>query len=638
LQTVPNRSRSAALWRFLLLTWLAVLVNLARLLARAPWSGALVDAYTLAVYLTYALMYLAPVFLPLWLLHRALSAAPVARFCARRRLPAGALLAALAVLGTAAVQLALHADLVIVRLFGFHVNGFVWNLLTTPGGLDSLDASDSSERSLLLLVAGFVALQAALYWVASRGRWLARRMPEAPRWRARIALASIAFVLSASERLTFAVGHLTENRPLLVAADTFPLYMTLHWRKLGEWLGISKHHAASLAGAGESGPLLYPLSPLARAPGSRDWNVLWLVSESLRADSLVPEVMPATWDFARSATRFEHHYSSGNGTRMGMFGMFYGLYGNSWFGMLADSRGPVVMDVLLDAGYDVQAFTSARFTYPEFDRTLFARVPVGRLHEGDPSLRGWENDRRNVGRLLASLDGRDDARPFFRFMFFESPHAPYDFPPDAVIRPGYLDDLDYVALDLGDDVEPIRDRYINACHHLDTQFARVFAGLAERGLLDSTIVIVTGDHGEEFLERGHWGHNSAFTDEQTRTPLVLYVPGRQPAVETRMTSHHDLPATLLALLGVRSPSDQYSLGHDLLGPFVRKGCVISSWDQMAIVGPGIKYVLPYRSGKVAGGEVLGADDRPIDDGTGGAAAVDPVRLRATLADMSRFLK
>ncbi|HZM00742.1 MAG TPA: sulfatase, partial [Planctomycetota bacterium] len=168
METALARSRAAALWRFLLLTWLALLVNLAGLLGRAPWSDPLAGAFTLVVYLTYALLYLAPVFLPLWLLHRLLSAPPVARLCARLRLPAGALLAAFAVAGTAAVQLLLHADLVVVRLFGFHLNGFVWNLLTTPGGLESLGASASSERSFLLLVAGLVALQAALYWVAAQ--------------------------------------------------------------------------------------------------------------------------------------------------------------------------------------------------------------------------------------------------------------------------------------------------------------------------------------------------------------------------------------------------------------------------------------------------------------------------------------
>lgn len=630
----PARDRGALLWRFLLLSWLAVLANLAGLLSRAPWSDALVGGFTLAVYLTYALFYLAPVFVPVWLLHLALSIPAVSRAVARLRLPVDALLALVAIAGTATVQLALHADLVILRLFGFHVNGFVWNLLTTPGGIDSLDASGSSKRSFALLVAGFVALQAVLYVVAARSRWMARWIPQPPGWKPRFVLAALGVVLSASERLTFAVSHLTEHRPVLVAAETFPLYQTFHWRKLGEMLGISKHHDTSLLDLDEDAQLEYPRVPLERAPGSRDWNVLWLVSESLRADSLNPEVMPATSAFAERATRFERHFSSGNGTRMGMFGMFFGLYGNAWFQMLASTRGPVLMDEIFDAGYDVQAYTSAAFTYPEFDRTLFARVPVERLHEGDRDLKGWENDRRQVGALLASLDDRPAGQPFFRFMFFESPHAPYDFPPDAVIRPDYLRDLNYIALDDDDPIEPVRDRYLNACHHLDTQFARVFAGLEERGLLDSTIVIITGDHGEEFREHGHWGHNSAFDDPQTRTPLLVYVPGRPPARVTRMSSHLDIPATLLTLLGITTPSEEYSLGHDLFGPVERERCVISSWNDMAIVDAQTKTVMPYRAGLLSGGRLFGADDQPLGDDR----AIDPSRVRDVLHDMSRFVR
>jgi membrane-anchored protein YejM (alkaline phosphatase superfamily) len=49
------------------------------------------------------------------------------------------------------------------------------------------------------------------------------------------------------------------------------------------------------------------------------------VAESLRADALDPEIMPATTEFAARLLRFRAHYSGGNNTRMGMFAMFYGL-------------------------------------------------------------------------------------------------------------------------------------------------------------------------------------------------------------------------------------------------------------------------------------------------------------------------
>ena len=63
-------------------------------------------------------------------------------------------------------------------------------------------------------------------------------------------------------------------------------------------------------------------------------NIVWLVSESWRWDMLNPEIMPNTWAVTQNAHRFTRHYSGGNGTRMGMFAMFYGLYGTYWFPFL----------------------------------------------------------------------------------------------------------------------------------------------------------------------------------------------------------------------------------------------------------------------------------------------------------------
>ena len=66
-----------------------------------------------------------------------------------------------------------------------------------------------------------------------------------------------------------------------------------------------------------------------------------IVVDSLRFDMLNDDVMPATSAWARDATRFEHHYSTGNGTRFGIFGLMYGLPGGYWHAALAERRGPV---------------------------------------------------------------------------------------------------------------------------------------------------------------------------------------------------------------------------------------------------------------------------------------------------------
>ena len=105
------------------------------------------------------------------------------------------------------------------------------------------------------------------------------------------------------------------------------------------------------------------------------------MAESLRADMLDPEIRPSTWNFAHQAHRFNQHYSGGNGTRMGLFSAFYGIYGPYWFPFLEARRSPVIMDVLQQQGYQLDLHTSAKFSYPEFDKTIFAGVPDRFMHE-----------------------------------------------------------------------------------------------------------------------------------------------------------------------------------------------------------------------------------------------------------------
>ena len=308
--------------------------------------------------------------------------------------------------------------------------------------------------------------------------------------------------------------------------------------------------------------LHYPLTPITEQPGHKKYNIVWLVAESLRADMLDPEIMPETWAFSEKAVRFANHYGSANGTRQSLFSMFYGLYGNYWFSFLNERRGPVIMDILLRDGYQMDMFSSANFSYPEFDQTIFAQIPRKLLHdrkELPPGL-GWQHDRENVTRMLDFMDKRQPGRPFMTFMFFESPHARYYFPPESVIRKPYLEDFNYATMNLKRDIGLIKNRYINSCHHLDSQYGRIIKYLEERGLLDSTIVILTGDHGEEFMEKGHWGHNSTFNEEQTRVPMVLWMPGVAPRQVDRMTSSPGYTGDGIASPGCHHPCGKLQPG------------------------------------------------------------------------------
>jgi membrane-anchored protein YejM (alkaline phosphatase superfamily) len=580
------RRQQALYW---LLSWIVFALHLLRYFDLAPPSALLL--YQGALIASYAFLFLAVVWLPVRLL-RGLS---------------GRAAAVLAVVLAGLLQLALYGDHLLWKLYGFHLNGFVWNILTTPGGIDALGSSASTERDLVLLALGFLALQAVIYRVSkvlAGFRWSLPRLA----W-----VLPLFLLMTTGERLSYAAAHFYGYTPLLENAQRIPFYQPLTMRGVLErQLGWERPQRLEIDHARIEGALRYPQAALQQVRPAQPFNIVWLVAESWRADTLNARVMPQLHAFAARAQQFDQHFSGGNGTRIGIFSQFYSLPANLWFPVLDARLGSPLFEVLQAQDYQIRLFTSARFSYPEFDKTVFVAVPPAARVEDDEGPT-WQRDRRNVERLIDFIDQRDPARPFMSFMFFESPHANYNFPPESVIETGYLEDFSYVSTDPSREISGIHKRYVNAVHHLDGQLARVLAHLEQRQLLDNTIVIITGDHGEEFMEKGRWGHNSAFVDEQLRVPLVLSVPGQAPHRETLRTSHADLLPTILPLLGVSNPPADYGIGQSLFAVESGRLLMAGDWDQLAFLGEEFKLVLPFTSGSFTGMQFSDAADQSLAD-------------------------
>ncbi|MBU60089.1 MAG: hypothetical protein CL543_14590 [Alcanivorax sp.] len=568
-----------------------------------------------AVFLLVALAgYAALYLLPAWLLSAA---------CHRWLSPVAA--RGLAVALASATLLLLLVDSQIHGLYGFHINGFVWNLLVTPGGIDSMGGGDGTLITVAAVALMVVGLEAGLMA-------LIVRRPGRRRWRWLVAALLLCMV---GERVAYGLSDLSGYRPVLNAARAVPFYQPATFEGLARDLGYTPPSREQWSVSAD-GPLHYPLHPLRAEAGAPSPNVLFLVSESLRADMLTPEIMPNLWRFAqRHGRRYTDHMSGGNGTRMGIFSLFYGLPGNYWFPFRESRRPPVLVSELLRRDYRPGLFTSARFSYPEFDQTVFATVPSSAMVSDDEGP-GWRRDRRNVDRLLDFI-GADRERPFFGFMFFESPHARYYFPEESVIRPDYLRELNYATMDVHRDMPGIFNRYINSVHHLDQQLGRVLDRLERDGRLDDTLVVITGDHGEEFMEHGRWGHNSEFHDEQVRVPLVLAGPGVPGGVVTAPTSHLDVAPTLLGLLGVSNPPADYAVGQPLDRVTAGRYRLAASWDAVAYLGPRYKVAMPMNAGGLGEMAVARAGDGPAADREAVMVRVRD-RLVAVLRDMSRFYR
>ncbi|MDH4226026.1 MAG: sulfatase-like hydrolase/transferase, partial [Deltaproteobacteria bacterium] len=328
----------------------------------------------------------------------------------------------------------------------------------------------------------------------------------------------------------------------------------------------------------------YPLKPLDCKPGASPPNILLIVLDAWRHDMLGPGTTPNLWEYSRKSWVFSHHYAAANETRYGVFGMFYGLVGSYWTTMLGQSRGPVLMDELVNQGYRMGVYGSAALTSPEFDRTVFVRVRDS-IPLSTPGADMAQKDMEITRRFLAFLD-QPSPKPFFGFLFYDAPHA-YEYPDQAhaPFQPVW-NSINYSELNPDFDPLPFVNRYKNAVHFADSEAAKVLQALARKGLDKTTVVVITADHGQEFNDTGHnyWGHGGNFSDAQVRVPLVIHWPGEPPRVFTHMTSQLDLAPTLLTrALGCKTDPALYSNGRLLLRQDPRPFMMVSSGTRFGLV-------------------------------------------------------
>lgn len=547
------------------------------------------------------------------------------------------LLAALAVGLTSAGLMFIKSDLMIYDLYRFHFNGFVWNLMTTKGGMASLGTSGATYIAIAWSVLLVLSLQ-LLFWFMSlrlEQATLARRSA--------VAVWLVATLMFATQGLIYGISDVKNIGAVLDTAEVYPFYQQILMRKLAARFGMeiernrSHNHRLSV----DTARLHYPLQPLNYQAVDHPPNIVIFAAESLRWDRLTPEIMPNAWQLGQEGALFTQHYSSGNGTREGLFGMFYGLYGSYWASFLHAQQSPLLMDRLQSLGYQFDLRTSAKFSYPEFNKTLFAKFPLADLHEADEGMNPWRRDEWNASQQIVFLKQRDRSKPFMSFFFFESTHARYDFPDQAVVASPYLGDVNYWGMSrasLQPRIGEFKNRYSNAAHWIDMQIGRVLQELRAQGLLENTIIIITGDHGEEFLEKGNWGHNSTFVEEQTHVPMVMWMPG-QPHTEIKnVTSHLDISPTLLQVLGAPADASAYSLGRNIFSTQQRDFIVVSDWRTIGVMTDNMKYRIAYQQNGMKHYVPTGRDDAVLNAEQQAARTEEhqPQLLQA-IKNCSRFL-
>lgn len=214
----------------------------------------------------------------------------------------------------------------------------------------------------------------------------------------------------------------------------------------------------------------------------------------------------------------------------------------------------------------------------------------------------------DLARVLISWLERRRGRPVFVLINVIDAHEPYEPPPpydrmfpghleralprhpqDALVAGGRSPSLEEIAHYVG--------RYDGEIRHVDDRLGDVLAALKRLGRYDDALVIVTADHGELFGERGRWGHGGDPTYPLVRVPLIVKYPrGGRVGVERAPVSLTDVPATVLATLGLPPLApDQHPL-WERTGPAVAERRLHNGVTRAAFAADGLELVEVVRDG------------------------------------------
>ncbi|MGB6369259.1 MAG: sulfatase-like hydrolase/transferase [Thermoanaerobaculia bacterium] len=192
-------------------------------------------------------------------------------------------------------------------------------------------------------------------------------------------------------------------------------------------------------------------------------------------------------------------------------------------------------EVLASQGYDTAAFVGSFVLDRRFGLAQGFDLYDDRTWSDVSMLENLEAER-NAGAVLAVfkrwLDERGESSPFFAWVHFYDPHAPYE-PPEPY-RSRYAD-----------------DPYAGEIVYTDDIVGRLVAELESKGLGRRTIVAVVGDHGEGLGEHAEGTHSLLIYNSTLHVPMLIRAPGLVPEgrVVSGLTRTIDLAPTLLDLLG-----------------------------------------------------------------------------------------
>ncbi|WP_105624011.1 LPS biosynthesis-modulating metalloenzyme YejM [Cronobacter malonaticus] len=458
-----------------------------------------------------------------------------------------------AILATVGMTLLLVDSEVFTR-FHLHINPVVWQVVINP------DQSEMARDWQLMFIAVPVILLIEMLfatWSWQKLRSLTRRRRYAR------PVAALFFASFVTTHVMYIWADANFYRPVTMQRANLPLSYPMTARRFLEKHGLldAQEYQRRLVEQGdpEAVSVQYPLSDLRYSDMGSGHNVLLITVDGLNY-SRFEKQMPSLAQFARDNVNFTQHFSSGNLSDNGIFGLFYGISPGYMDGVLAARIPAALITALNQQGYQLGLFASDGFSSSLYRQALLSdfSLPSAQPQSDDQTASQWIS-------WLNKYSSEDNR--WFSWVSFNGTSIDEDTQQAAFTR-----------------------RYARAAGNVDAQIDRVLAALKASGKLENTVVIITAGRG---VPLGKQQESFGWDRSRIQVPLVIHWPGTPAQRVTKLTDHQDVMTTLMQrLLHVRTPAYEYSQGEDLFSPTRRNNWVVSADNNtLAVTTPQMTLVL-----------------------------------------------
>ncbi len=308
-------------------------------------------------------------------------------------------------------------------------------------------------------------------------------------------------------------------------------------------------------------------------------NVLVISFDALRADALgvygnTRGITPNLDRWALEALVFDRAQTAGHATPFSFAAAFTGKLPFRVFRGWRLEDGPTLASLFAAAGYataffsnNAQVVANRNFQqgFDRYDLLMSQDLP-------DNDHDGVIDDEAVLQRAQDWIEN-NYKQQFFAWVHFLSPHSPYTYRDeskhlyDEAYR-GPFETTTGHTFEVESDADLVRLRHLydGEVFYADRLFAALEETVERLQLKESTVIVVTADHGEEFLDHGGLQHGTLY-EEVIRIPLMIYHPGKELGTRTEIAySNVDLMPTLahIAALELETGMDGISLAgsHD----------------------------------------------------------------------------